>query len=567
MASNCVLVDDECKDVFKIYRSIPLNETYNSVFQRFDKIVDGNIKDIPYYITNICYNSYYSKRERCIENESIKLKPMCKNICKLFNDNLEKYQKKSSNSICDSLPEDNCFDGSETEKKYDGYDSLEKLCKFAKDKTKCNELKSKASSSSNINNNGNGNGNNTVYIIGGIVALIIILIIGLASFYLLKKKKSKKVKNKYLPSEKDEYFLNKVNIVESSMETISRRYQRFEKDACTSNIQLLDEQLNKGIDEIERMNKARFNNSFYNSTPDTNEMINAIPIIKGEKLRPDSLDYSFNSEVNKDSNINKNNSIQSDNSSNPKDNNSDQSDNASDSSILTNEYMIAKYPFEITQDDEITLEPGDCLKLEKLYDDGWAAGYNINKKTFGAFPVICCGDILDQNGNVVVKMDHSQLLGSLQQNENKEENEQHIEINRNSRRSSILPSEISRRSQIRESIISFNDSEVNIFGVSKFGAPRNSIASNNSHSKFTRSPSSNSTGSPLVVEINNSEIKRDSTFNSIGSPLANEINSPEIQSNSTNNESSFNVNESSTSGNQRSTNFNNIENNDDKDKH
>jgi len=62
MASNCVLVDDECKDVFKIYRSIPLNETYNSVFQRFDKTVDGNIKDIPYYITNICYNSYYSKR-------------------------------------------------------------------------------------------------------------------------------------------------------------------------------------------------------------------------------------------------------------------------------------------------------------------------------------------------------------------------------------------------------------------------------------------------------------------------------------------------------------------------
>jgi len=351
------------------------------------------------------------------------------------------------------------------------------------------------------------------------------------------------------------------------METISRRYQRFEKDANISNLQLLDEQLNKGIDEIERMNKARFNNSFYDSSPNTNEVLEAGPIIEGEKIRPDSLNYVFNNEVNKDDSINKNNSIQNDSNSSQKDNNSDQSDNASDSSTLTNEFMIAKYPFEITHDDEITLEPGDCLKLEKLYDDGWAAGYNINKKTFGAFPIICCGDILDQNGNVLVKMDHSQLLGSLQQNENKEGDEQHIEINRNSRRSSILPSEINRRSQIRESVISFNDSEVNIFGVSKFGAPRYSIVSNNSHNKFPRSPTSNSTGSPLVVEINKSEIKRDSTFNSIGSPLTNEISSPEIQSNSTINSSSFNVNESSTSGNQRSTNFNNIENNDDKDKH
>jgi hypothetical protein len=530
-------------------------DSFELEYKKYDKLVKDDLKNLPYYKTNLCYRTYNKYKSRCIENDRVL--PMCKSVCETFNKKFDEFQNVSStySSICEGYPETNCYDGSEMEKKYYGYDSLEKYCKYSDDKSKIScdgkandKTPTSGNAKSETKNNSptkNKSNNSTIYISIGVGVLVIIILI--ASFCLFKRKKSKKSKNndKIAPKE-NKYFLNRINVVESSMETISERFKRFENDAKTSNLQLLDEQLNKGIDEIEKMNRDRFK-SLYDNTISTKEILESATVIPGDKTRPESSNYSFNNDIVQNENNNTNNG----------DNNNDQSDNASNSTTLTNEYMIVKYPFEITQDDEIKLEPGDCIKLEKIYSDGWAAGYNINRKSYGAFPMICCGDILDKDGNVLVKMDHSQL-GEEQQSRD----EEYIKIDRNSRRASVVPSEITRRSQIRESVLSFNDSEINIFGVSSFGGQknssiRNSSISDNSGSGVQRTSTFNSILSPLANEANNSmSIQRNSTFNSSGNILVNgnEISSIEVERTSTVN--SVGVPLANDSGIPRSTTFN-----------
>ncbi len=39
--------------------------------------------------------------------------------------------------------------------------------------------------------------------------------------------------------------------------------------------------------------------------------------------------------------------------------------------------------------DELDLSPGDIVNVQRVFDDGWAVGVNMNTSNEGAFPVVC----------------------------------------------------------------------------------------------------------------------------------------------------------------------------------
>lgn len=314
----------------------------------------------------------------------------------------------------------------------------------------------------------------------GVGILIIIFIIVISCICLIKKKKNKKKRNLDIPPKDNNTLLNKKSINESCTDNVQRQFERFERDDDTTNLQLLEEHLNRGMDEIERINGTHFNKDSLckNSFEGVNE--EPIPIIECQKIKDDSMVFEF---------ININN----DNPSTPYTDNQE----GYESSSLTGEYeyAVAKFGFEGTTGDEIHINEGDYLKVEKIYDDGWTSGYNMTNNTYGIFPTLCCthedGTPLVRNKRSFSSPQHSVISGD----------------NRD-KRSSMLQTEVDRRRLVRESILSFNDSEVNIFGVSKFGAPRNSFINiseaNSSSVRYSRAQSNGSSVNSLANEANNS---------------------------------------------------------------
>ncbi|KAF9375788.1 hypothetical protein CPC16_000528, partial [Podila verticillata] len=52
-------------------------------------------------------------------------------------------------------------------------------------------------------------------------------------------------------------------------------------------------------------------------------------------------------------------------------------------------YCQALYPYQASMADELDLNPGDIVNVQRVYDDGWAVGVNMNSGSEGAFPVVC----------------------------------------------------------------------------------------------------------------------------------------------------------------------------------
>ncbi|KAF9112863.1 hypothetical protein BGX27_002664 [Mortierella sp. AM989] len=52
-------------------------------------------------------------------------------------------------------------------------------------------------------------------------------------------------------------------------------------------------------------------------------------------------------------------------------------------------YCQALYPYQASMADELDLTPGDLVNVQKVFDDGWAVGINMNTSKEGAFPVVC----------------------------------------------------------------------------------------------------------------------------------------------------------------------------------
>ncbi|KAF9204764.1 hypothetical protein BGZ49_004895 [Haplosporangium sp. Z 27] len=52
-------------------------------------------------------------------------------------------------------------------------------------------------------------------------------------------------------------------------------------------------------------------------------------------------------------------------------------------------YCQALYPYQASMADELDLTPGDIVNVQKVFDDGWAVGINMNTSKEGAFPVVC----------------------------------------------------------------------------------------------------------------------------------------------------------------------------------
>ncbi|KAF9382694.1 hypothetical protein CPB97_007007 [Podila verticillata] len=52
-------------------------------------------------------------------------------------------------------------------------------------------------------------------------------------------------------------------------------------------------------------------------------------------------------------------------------------------------YCQALYPYQASMADELDLNPGDIVNVQKVFDDGWAVGVNMNSGSEGAFPVVC----------------------------------------------------------------------------------------------------------------------------------------------------------------------------------
>ncbi|KAF9576781.1 hypothetical protein EC968_003288 [Mortierella alpina] len=52
-------------------------------------------------------------------------------------------------------------------------------------------------------------------------------------------------------------------------------------------------------------------------------------------------------------------------------------------------YCQALYPYQASMADELDLSPGDIVNVQRVFDDGWAVGVNMNTSNEGAFPVVC----------------------------------------------------------------------------------------------------------------------------------------------------------------------------------
>ncbi|KAF9357379.1 hypothetical protein BGX26_003814 [Mortierella sp. AD094] len=52
-------------------------------------------------------------------------------------------------------------------------------------------------------------------------------------------------------------------------------------------------------------------------------------------------------------------------------------------------YCQALYPYQASMADELDLTPGDIVNVQRVFDDGWAVGINMNTSKEGAFPVVC----------------------------------------------------------------------------------------------------------------------------------------------------------------------------------
>ncbi|KAF8918494.1 hypothetical protein BGZ58_004851, partial [Dissophora ornata] len=52
-------------------------------------------------------------------------------------------------------------------------------------------------------------------------------------------------------------------------------------------------------------------------------------------------------------------------------------------------YCQALYPYQSSMADELDLTPGDIVNVQRVFDDGWAVGVNMNTSREGAFPVVC----------------------------------------------------------------------------------------------------------------------------------------------------------------------------------
>ncbi|KAF9403709.1 hypothetical protein BGX21_000041 [Mortierella sp. AD011] len=52
-------------------------------------------------------------------------------------------------------------------------------------------------------------------------------------------------------------------------------------------------------------------------------------------------------------------------------------------------YCQALYPYQASMADELDLTPGDIVNVQRVFDDGWAVGVNMNTSKEGAFPVVC----------------------------------------------------------------------------------------------------------------------------------------------------------------------------------
>ncbi|KAG0093882.1 hypothetical protein BGZ93_010723 [Podila epicladia] len=52
-------------------------------------------------------------------------------------------------------------------------------------------------------------------------------------------------------------------------------------------------------------------------------------------------------------------------------------------------YCQALYPYQASMADELDLNPGDIVNVQRVFDDGWAVGVNMSSGNEGAFPVVC----------------------------------------------------------------------------------------------------------------------------------------------------------------------------------
>jgi len=56
--SNCIKVEDECKDIFEIYKLDYSEDSFELEYKKYDKLVKDDLKNLPYYKTNLCYRTY-----------------------------------------------------------------------------------------------------------------------------------------------------------------------------------------------------------------------------------------------------------------------------------------------------------------------------------------------------------------------------------------------------------------------------------------------------------------------------------------------------------------------------
>ncbi|KAG0248508.1 hypothetical protein BG011_010210 [Mortierella polycephala] len=121
-------------------------------------------------------------------------------------------------------------------------------------------------------------------------------------------------------------------------------------------------------------------------------------------------------------------------------------------------YCQALYPYQASMADELDLTPGDIVNVQRVFDDGWAVGVNMNTSSEGAFPVVC---VMFVDESALDDEYEDENMHSMQAMTLREEDHEgrHSPSGRNSPRSS-LPSRSSspvhlprRNSSIRESTV------------------------------------------------------------------------------------------------------------------
>ncbi|KAF9196954.1 hypothetical protein BGZ50_004541 [Haplosporangium sp. Z 11] len=84
-------------------------------------------------------------------------------------------------------------------------------------------------------------------------------------------------------------------------------------------------------------------------------------------------------------------------------------------------YCQALYPYQASMADELDLTPGDIVNVQRVFDDGWAVGVNMNTSNEGAFPVVCVmfvdesaldDDFEDVNMHSMTPMSHREDEGA-----------------------------------------------------------------------------------------------------------------------------------------------------------